>query len=116
MFAEVRASDRPGFLAPMMRIYTDSYEAGASHTADLAEALRSVRDRIGARWQKVLQEIPELLDPREAPTAVAAMMSKMDDPWHGLRAKGVRQPHAPGLMDFAHLAFVDRISPQLGQV
>jgi hypothetical protein len=111
--AEVRASDRPGFLNPMTRIYMESYATGAKHTGDLASALSIARPHIGARWQPLLTSLPDLLHPDRAAKSIARMMDDMDDPWHGLRAKGLRQPHAPGLMDAAHLAFVDTVRPRL---
>lgn len=110
---EIRVSDRPGFLNTMVRIYIESYQPGAAHTAELARALESARRHIGARWQQLLGNLPELLDPARAPVAIAAMMEDMPEPWHGLRAKGLRQPHAPGLMDAAHQAFLKRIGPKL---
>lgn len=113
LIREIRASDRSGFLNPMVRIYIETYQAGGRHTIELAQALASVRVHIGARWQQLLSNLPELLDPDRAPKAIAAMMIEMDQPWHGLRSKGLRQPHAPGLMDAAHLEFVRLIEPRL---
>lgn len=111
--AEIRATTRLGFLNPMVRIYIESYETGEAHTIELAAALQHSRSRIGARWQPLLENVPELLDARHAPSALAAIMDRMPDPWHGLRALGLHQPHAPGLMDAAHLEFLDIIAPQL---
>lgn len=113
LYREVAASDRPGFLNPMMRIYIESYHAGGHHTEELARALTHARPHIGARWQHLLKTLPELLDPARAPGAIAAIMDKMESPWHGLREMGLRQPHAPGLMDAAHLRFVQLIAPRL---
>lgn len=113
LLREIEASDRPGFLNPMVRIYIESFEAGAEHTETLANALRSAQRHIGARWRILLENVPELLDPSRAAAAIGALMAGMDQPWHGLRAKGLRQPHAPGLMDEAHLEFLGRIAPDL---
>lgn len=115
LIAEIRASDRSGFLGPMVRIYIESHVTGAHHSAELAAALAASRGRIGARWQELLSSIPDLFDPDGAPGTIAARMDGMDDPWHGLRAIGLRQPHAPGLMDAAHLAFLSRVAPRLDQ-
>lgn len=113
LYREIAASDRQGFLNPMVRIYIETYEAGAQHTDELARGLSQARLHIGARWQHLLKNLPELLDPARAPGAIAAMMDGMESPWHGLREKGLRQPHAPGLMDAAHLEFVCRVAPRL---
>ncbi|MBZ9857056.1 hypothetical protein LB566_25010 [Mesorhizobium sp. CA13] len=111
--AEIRATTRHGFINPMVRIYIESYETGKAHTLELAEALQHSRSRIGARWQPLLENVPELLDAHHAPSALAAKMDLMPDPWHGLRALGLHQPHAPGLMDTAHIEFLNIIEPQL---
>ncbi len=113
LLAEVAASTRTGFLGPMVRVYLESFTAGADHSRALGVALARARDRIGPRWQAVLAALPDLFDPDTAPASIAARMDGMDDPWHGLRAIGLRHPHAPGLMDAAHLAFLARIAPRL---
>lgn len=111
--SEIRATTRSGFLNPMVRVYIESYEKGEDHTTELAAALRHARPRLGMRWQTLLENVPELLDASQAPSAIASAMRGMPDPWHGLRTLGLRQPHAPGLMDAAHLDFLDIIAPQL---
>ncbi|MDZ4392048.1 EH signature domain-containing protein [Cypionkella sp.] len=115
LLAEITVSTKAGFLNPMVRIYMESYAPGAEHTRALARALAGARSRIGPRWQQLLENIPDLFDADTAPRSIAARMEAMDVPWHGLRAIGLRQPHAPGLMDAAHLAYLARIAPRLDQ-
>ena len=115
LLAEIAASTKAGFLHPMVRVYMESYVQGTEHTRALARALIGARNRIGARWQELLENIPDLLNADNAPRSIAALMESMDDPWHGLRAIGLRQPHAPGLMDAVHLAYLARIAPRLDQ-
>ncbi|BAQ44676.1 EH signature domain-containing protein [Methylobacterium aquaticum] len=110
---EIRASQRTTFLGAMASVYLESFEPGAPHTRDLAQALSEVRDRLGARWRNLLAAIPEVFRPDAAPEAVARAMMAMQSPWVGLKALGLRSPHAPGLMDFAHLAYVARLEPSL---
>ncbi len=97
----------------MASVYLESFEPGAPHTRDLAQALSEVRDRLGARWRNLLAAIPEVFRPDAAAEAVARAMMAMPSPWAGLKALGLRSPHAPGLMDFAHLAYVARLEPSL---
>lgn len=113
MIREVSFSSRPGFLNPMMRIYLESYEAGAKHTQQLAAVLKASQDRLGTRWQELLLNVPKLLDPVQAPFEVASLMDKMEDPWHELRMLGIRQPHGQGLMEMAHHIFVRQIASKL---
>jgi hypothetical protein len=111
--AETRGSTRAGFLSAMMSVYLSSYYPDAPHTRELAKALSASRDRLGAKWQNLLRHLPKLLDPKQGHRQVAQMMRAMDDAWAGLRAIGVQSPHAPGLMDHAHLAYLQEVAPKL---
>lgn len=113
--AETRASTRATFLAAMLSVYIDSYMPGAPHTRALAVALKEARLRMGARGLDLVTRIPGLLDPVSAPEAIAALMGDMGDVWAGLKAIGLRAPHAPGVMDHAHLAYVRQLQPGLGR-
>lgn len=115
LLKELDASTRSGFINPMVRVYMEGFDPAAGQIIDLAAALQRNRERIGLRWKDLISNIPDLFDPRSVSTTIAERMDAMDDPWHGLRAIGLRQPHAPGLMDFAHLAFIRRIAPRLNQ-
>ncbi|MFG1319229.1 EH signature domain-containing protein [Xanthobacter autotrophicus] len=113
--AETRVSTSATFLAAMLSVYMDSYMPGAPHTHALSVALKEARLRMGARGTDLITRIPALLDPASAPEAIAALMVEMGDVWEGLKAIGLRTPHAPGLMDHAHLAYVRRLQPDLGR-
>lgn len=110
---EIAATSRQAFLDGMMAVHLDSYAPDAPHTRALAAALAAHRGDLGPRWQTLLAELPACLDPVDAPAAVAERMRTMADPWSGLKAIGLRTPHAPGLMDHAHLAFVAGLAPKL---
>ncbi|WP_036281761.1 EH signature domain-containing protein [Methylocystis sp. ATCC 49242] len=112
-YDEIDASTRRSFLVSMLSVYLGSYQPGATHTRSLASALISAWPRIGPQGHQLLQNIPELLDPVRAPDAIAAKMRNMVDCWTELKAIGIRTPHAPGLMDYAHLAFVEIMRPEL---
>jgi len=114
-YAELEASDSRSFLAAMMSVYLGSYEPGATHTVALARSLAKVRQRLDARSRLLVDEVPEVLDPKKGAEALGSLMVQMDDPWQGLRDLHLLSPHAPGIMDFAHLAFVDRVAPKLNQ-
>src|SRR3954462_11084665 len=61
----------------------------------------------------LIDALPDILDPDTAPDAIARRMVMMKDPWPELKELGLRSPHAPGLMDYAHLAYVARLAPHL---
>lgn len=111
-YAETRASTNPSFLGAMFSVYLDSYEPGAPHTRALAQSLGGAKAGLGAH-AGLIRHLPDLLDPARAPDVVAARMMTMRDPWSELKAIGMPAPHAPGLMDHAHLAYVRRLEPGL---
>ncbi len=112
-YRETRASTRAGFLGGMFSIYMDSFDAAADNTHKLAGALAEVTDRLGARWRMLLEAIPEMLSPNVVADAVARKMISMDDLWTGLQKLGIHSPHAPGLMNAVHLAYLIQIEPHL---
>jgi hypothetical protein len=112
---EIEASNNRTFLAAMMSVYLGSYEPGAKHTAALAWSLANVRQRLDSRSRLLVDQVPEVLDPHKGAKALGSLMVQMNDPWQGLRDLHVLSPHAPGIMDFAHLAFVENLAPKLDQ-
>lgn len=112
-FDECRVSTRIGFLGAMASVYIGSYVPGARHCVELSKSLRAAQSRLGGRWTNLLEQIPKVLDPFDAHEAVAQKMLPMEDPWTELKAIGLRSPHANGLMDHAHLAYINAYAPQL---
>lgn len=112
-FNEVEVSTRSNFLNAMASIYLESYVPGAEHTRALSRSLQAIQSRLGAQWRSLFDRLPECLDPIGAPEAVAKLMIEMDQPWTELKTLGLRLPHAPGLMDHAHLAYLDRLRSTL---
>ncbi|MDL2398452.1 EH signature domain-containing protein [Rhizobium mayense] len=112
---EVRVSTRPAFLGGLFSVYMESFDATADHTRQLAAALVEAKGRLGARWRALIESVPDILSPDVAADAIARKMVSMDDPWNELRRMGFRNPHAPGLMNAAHLAYVGRIGPHLNK-
>lgn len=110
---ETAVSTNATFLSAMMAVYIATYEPAAPHTIRLADALEKAQNNISNRWQMLFEAVPGILDPEAAPRAIAKLMMDMDDPWERLRALGLRAPHAPGLMDHVHLAYLERLSPHL---
>lgn len=113
LYAEIRATGREAFLNPMARIYMDSFVPRAAHTQMLGTLLSAARSRLGQKWQRMLSEIPTFFHPNTVVDDIARRMVAMPEPWEGLRALGLMNPHAPGLMDAVHLAYINQIRPEL---
>lgn len=114
--AEVSCNNNASFLRSMFEVYVESYVPRAPHTIELARALSQSRNKIGGQWEKLITSFPECLDPNRAHAMLAERMVQMASPWNELRALGLRSPHAPGLMEYAHLRFVEHISPELHEL
>lgn len=112
-YDETRASSRSGFLGGMFSIYMDSFDEKADHTWKLASALSDLKVPLGARWRMMLDAIPQILSPDAVAEAIGRQMVEMKDLWTGLQALGIRSPHAPGLMNAVHLAYVRHIERHL---
>ncbi|MBU3888561.1 EH signature domain-containing protein [Methylosinus sp. KRF6] len=112
-YAESAISTQRVFIDSMLSVYVGSYRPGADHTKRLAAALAPSLAHAGARARRLIENIPDILDPLRAPQAIAAKMTQMADCWMGLKELGLRSPHAPGVMDHAHLAFVESMRPAL---
>ncbi|MFQ6777507.1 EH signature domain-containing protein [Cereibacter sphaeroides] len=115
LIGELAVSTRPGLLNPFVQIYIGTFDALSSASRRLGNALEGARARLGVQWRQLVAEVPEFFDVDQAPRALAKRMMQMDDIWVGLRRIGLRMPHAPGLMDAAHLAFLTEIGPGLTQ-
>lgn len=110
---EIGATDSATYLAGMMAVYLSSYMPNAAHSCALGEALASRQHEIGGRGAILLAAVASLLDPSRAHNALAARMTGMEQPFRDLKALGIAAPHAPGLMDAAHLAFVAALGGRL---
>lgn len=112
-FAELEATTQPTFLNAMVAIYLSSYQPGADHSCDLGSKISSKRELLNGKWRAIEETYPTLFDASRAHDDIADSMLDMDEPWHGLKANGFPNPHATGLMDYVHAAYVDRIRPNL---
>ncbi|WP_036290014.1 EH signature domain-containing protein [Methylosinus sp. PW1] len=112
-YAEIEASTKHTFLDSMLSVYLGSYQPGADHTKRLAKAMTRALPRVGSAGKQLVENIPETLDPARAPAAIATKMMGMEVCWNELKEIGLRSPHAPGVMDHAHLAFVEKMRPAL---
>lgn len=112
-FAELEATTQPTFLNAMVAIYLSSYQPGADHSSDLGSKISSKRELLSGKWRAIEETYPTLFDASRAHDDIADSMLDMDEPWQGLKANGFPNPHATGLMDYVHAAYVDRIRPNL---
>lgn len=112
-FAELEATTHSTFLNAMVAIYLSSYEPKADHSLDLGAKITAKRDLLSGKWRAIEDTYPALFDASRAHDDIAASMVDMDEPWQGLKANGFPNPHATGLMDHVHAAYVDRIRPNL---
>jgi len=114
-YREIAVSNRSSLLGAMFSLYLASFSVGSQHTQYLAKALSRTKQYLSARWQALLASFPDILNPTKIIEVIAQDMLGAENPWNALRSKGMRSPHAPGLMNEAHLSFTRKIKPHLDQ-
>ena len=114
-FEEISIREPGSFLNAMVWVYIDSFREGAAHTLALAKILSHRIADFGSRIQDLLQALPGLFKVKNAPFDVAKIMLKEVDPFYALKEIGFRAPHGPGLAQYAHAIFVEKIQPKLRQ-
>jgi hypothetical protein len=112
-FDELDATSQSTFLNAMVAIYLSSYEPKSGHSLDLGSKIIAKRELLNGKWRAIEETYPSLFDASRAHDDIAASMEEMDEPWQGLKANGFPNPHATGLMDYVHGAYVDRIRPNM---
>ena len=112
-FAELEATTQFTFLNAMVAIYLSSYEPNADHSLNLGAQISAKRGLLSGKWCAIEATYPTLFDARRAHDDIAVSMVQMEEPWQGLKANGFPNPHATGLMDYVHAAYVDKIRPNL---
>lgn len=113
LLAEVRASRSETFLSGMLAAHLESFVAGAAHTRALAVVLDTARDRMSPSGQRLLDELPELVNATDGPRRLAVRMPRMADPFLELTRSGLRNPHGPGFMERAHEEMSALVRPEL---
>jgi hypothetical protein len=112
-FEELEATTQSTFLNAMVAIYLSSYEPNADHSLDLGSKITAKRSLLSGKWRAIEEIYPSLFDASRAHADIAASMEDMDEPWQGLKANGFPNPHAVGMMDFVHAAYVEKLRPNL---
>lgn len=110
---EIGAREPGSFLNAMFWVYVDSFSSGAPHTHALARALAARRSAFGSRIRTLVEALPAIFDPDRAPAMLGKIMANAEDPYVHLKAIGFRSPHATGLTQHAHHAFIREIAPGL---
>ena len=108
-FEEISKNPSGGFVSSMFSVYLGSYDPGSAHTIALSKTLLKEDMRLGARWQQLLLRAPSVIDPRNGYKVLGEMMAVMTSIWHELRELGFSAPHAPGIIDHAHLHYLKTV-------
>ncbi|MCY4610487.1 MAG: EH signature domain-containing protein [Gammaproteobacteria bacterium] len=96
----------------VFRKYLETFDSRSDRSRKLASVLKR-------NWKKgelsVGQWVEDLciFEPHHAPGEVAKYMASQGEPFQALRQSGVESPHGEGLMQEAHLRFVEALEPCL---
>lgn len=112
-FQETEATEQPTILNGLFWVYVESFDPEATHTERFAASLSKRASEFDARISHLLANVEGLLSPARAAHAIASRMVGCSEPYNDLKKLGFPAPHSPGLLYFAHLAFLEAIKGQL---
>lgn len=112
---ECANTDRGPLLNTMLTTYLGSFSPGAEHTTKIGQSLHSAKDKLPSRSAKLVESFPGILIPSKAVDVIVEAMMATPQPYEHLVSLGLKQPHAPGLMDYAHLRFIEKLRDGLGR-
>lgn len=112
---ETTVTDSPSFISAMISAYIRSYEPDSAHTTKIKNCLDIAHEHMSDKWKEIVEQLPEFFDASQAHQALATKMVAMDSPWKELKQFGITRPHDPGLMAYAHIAYVKRLTPELNE-
>lgn len=104
----------PAYVRAAFRKYLDTFDPDSELTRRLARVLDE-------HWKLAQLEIGyavrylRIFDTGDAPQRIAACMKREAAPFDALRRRGVAAPHGIGLMQEAHMRFVDMLAPEIGR-
>lgn len=101
------------YVRSMFRKYLDTFDRASNATLRLADVLKR-------HWRVTTLPIGSLVhhfrifDPdTDPPRTIAEYMDNQHDPFRALRTVGMEAPHGAGLMQAAHLHFVEKVAPRI---
>lgn len=112
---ETIVTDSQPFISAMISAYIRSYEPGSAHTIKIKNCLDIASEHMSDKWKDIVEKLPEFFNAYQAHQALAVKMKEMDAPWKELKQFGITRPHEPGLMSYAHLAYIALLAPGLNE-
>lgn len=112
-FEELEATTQATFLNAMVSIYLFSFQPKAEHSRNLGRKIAKKSELLNGKWRAIKEAYPRIFEADDGHLEIATSMVKMDEPWLTLKAQGFPNPHAPGLMDHVHDAYLDNIRENL---
>ena len=101
------------FVRSMFRKYLDTFDPASNATRRLADVLKP-------HWSVTNLPIGSLVHhlhifdlDTDPPRTIAEYMDNQHDPFRALHTVGMEAPHGAGLMQAAHLHFVEKVAPRI---
>ena len=112
-FSELEATTKEILVNALMKIYSENFSEDAETTQKLGILLTKKSNLYGANWEKLLRKFPHYLHSDRAADEISDLMLNENDPWTSLKSAGISDPLASGIMDFAHVSYVQKLAPEL---
>ena len=115
LIEQLEINDWAGLRRVMFGIHLSSYSPGSRHTLGMVRAIDRCRNGLGLTEQQLLKSVPELLDPIEAPGAIARRLIQEASPRDALRQWGLKENYDDGLMFLIHQSLCKQFESLLAQ-
>lgn len=110
---ELESTSNATLVNSMASIYVATFNPNNRSTQMLADRLSKRTHGLLSKWQKLLETFEAFFSPKHLPEKIASKMLFSHQPFFQVKKYGFSDPHAYGLMDFVHLAYLDAFAPQL---
>ena len=101
------------FVRSMFRKYLDTFDPASNATRRLADVLRRYWPVTNLPIGSLVHHLRIFDLDTDPPRTIAEYMDNQHDPFRALRTVGMEAPHGAGLMQAAHLHFVEKVAPRI---
>lgn len=113
-FNELEATTKETLVNSFLKIYSENFSEVSEISKNLGAILNKKSSLHGVKWRRILNTFPNYLRPDKAADEISNYMLNEENVWNALKNIGISDPLATGIMDFAHINYVQKLAPELG--
>ena len=112
---EVAATNDDTFLSGIVSVYFATFEPSTIETMQLGQSLQSKKNQLPSKWKIILENFQNIFNADKAHLEIGEYMQRAANPWQDLISLGFTNPHADGLLRYAHRSYVNILADSLDQ-